>query len=110
MNGHRLMAMTNIEVKSFDSAEINNVLPDGLGEAAVVEFGDVKVTRMRIKPGWRGRARRFHTFVTQISHDRADSATAVRKTGITPVAHDVRPPIEEFLCFVSLASGQQPKT
>jgi quercetin dioxygenase-like cupin family protein len=47
------MVMTNIEVKSFDSAEINNVLPDGLGEAAVVEFGDVKVTRMRIKPGWR---------------------------------------------------------
>ena len=40
--------MTNIEVKSFDSAEINNVLPDGLGEVAVVEFGDVKVTRMRI--------------------------------------------------------------
>jgi quercetin dioxygenase-like cupin family protein len=48
-----LVVMTNIEVKSFDSAEINNVLPDGLGEAAVVEFGDVKVTRMRIKPGWR---------------------------------------------------------
>ena len=36
MNGHRLMAMTNIEVKSFDSAETNNVLPDGLSEAAVV--------------------------------------------------------------------------
>lgn len=47
------MALTNVEVKSFDSAEVNNVLPDGLGEAAVVEFGDVKVTRMRIKPGWR---------------------------------------------------------
>ena len=45
--------MTNIEVKSFDSADINNVLPNDLGEAAVVEFDDIKVTRMRIKPGWR---------------------------------------------------------
>ena len=45
--------MTNVEVKSFDRSDINNVLPNDLGEAAVVEFGDVKVTRMRIKPGWR---------------------------------------------------------
>ncbi len=186
--------MTNIEVKSFDSADINNVLPNDPGEAAVVEFGDVKVTRMRIKPGWRwsehikpmvgtdscqvrhlgvvtkgvcasftttarkvrmepvmpirlcldttrglrvtrrwkvssspepgptnsdprrtaasalDNAPMFHTFVTQISHDRADSAAAVRKTGTTPVVHDARPPVEESLCFVSLASGQQPKT
>ena len=42
--------MTNIEVKSFDSADLNNVLPNDLGENAVVEFGNVKVTRMRIKP------------------------------------------------------------
>ena len=52
----------------------------------------------------------FHTFVTQISHDLPDSAAAVRKTCTTPDAHDARPPVEEFLCFVSLASGQQPKT
>ena len=48
-----MFSMTNVEVKSFDSAGIKNVLPDDLGEAAIVEFGDVKVTRMRIKPGWR---------------------------------------------------------
>ena len=48
-----LRFMTNVEVKSFDRSDINNVLPNDLGEAAVVEFGDVKVTRMRIKPGWR---------------------------------------------------------
>ena len=50
---YKVTAMTNIEVKSFDSADINNVLPNDLGEAAVVEFDDIKVTRMRIKPGWR---------------------------------------------------------
>ncbi len=43
--------MTDIEVKGFDSADINNVLPNDLGKAAVVEFGDVKVTRVRVKPG-----------------------------------------------------------
>ena len=41
-------SMTNVEVKSFDSADIKNVLPDDLGEAAIVEFGDVKVTQSLI--------------------------------------------------------------
>ena len=31
---------TNVEVKSFDRSDINNVLPNDLGEAAVLEFGD----------------------------------------------------------------------
>ena len=53
VNRSRVTAVTNIEVKCFYSPDINNVLPNDLSEAAVVEFGDVKVTRMRIKPGWR---------------------------------------------------------
>ena len=45
--------MSSIEVQSFDTADIKNTLPDDKGEAAIVEFGDMKITRLRINPGWR---------------------------------------------------------
>ena len=45
--------MKNVEIKSFEESEIKSSMPDGLGEASVVEFGESKVTSMHVKPGWR---------------------------------------------------------
>ena len=45
--------MKNVEIKSFEESENKSSMPDGLGEASVVEFGENKVTSMHVKPGWR---------------------------------------------------------
>jgi len=45
--------MKNVEIKSFEKSENKSTMPDGLGEASVVEFGENKVTSMHVKPGWR---------------------------------------------------------
>ena len=39
--------MSSIEVQNFDTAETKNVLPDDMGEAAILEFGDMQITRLR---------------------------------------------------------------
>lgn len=45
--------MESVEVQSFEGSENKTSLPDGLGETAVLEFGDTKVTALHVKPGWR---------------------------------------------------------
>ena len=39
--------MSSIEVESFATAETKNVLPDDMGGAAILEFGDMQITRLR---------------------------------------------------------------